>query len=366
MKIENKHIPNFVARGLCVHQKNSVSEVVFSSGCCKVPAKTAFSDVEDMGSALQFDCVEVRFKNNHKDFFRLNQGLTVDKGDIVAVESSTGHDIGIVSLTGPEVMRQMKRKKANSEDPQMKKVYRKAKPADIDKWYLSIERELPTMHRTICIIKDLGLNMKLNDVEFQGDNTKAIFYYTADDRVDFRELIKIMADEFRIRIEMRQIGARQESGKLGGIGTCGRELCCCTFIHQFQSVTTNAARIQQLSLNPQKLAGICGKLKCCLNFETPVYQEILKSFPDQNIALKTKKGLATHVKSDIFKKLMWYSYTNSPGNLMAVSIENVDMVQNMNKNNQIPDNLEDFAISLENKMEDDRVVGKDDISKLAD
>lgn len=366
MKIDNCHIPNFVARGLCVHQKDNVSEMNFSSGCCKVSAETAFNGIKNMGAALQFDCVEVRFKNNHKDFFRLSQGLTVVAGDAVAVEASPGHDIGIVSLAGPEVLRQMKRKKANPEDPQMKKVYRKAKPADVEKWYQAIEREFSTMRRAISIIRELNLNMKLNDVEFQGDNTKAIFYYTADDRVDFRELIKILADEFKIRIEMRQIGARQESGKLGGIGTCGRELCCCTYIHQFQSVTTNAARIQQLSLNPQKLAGICGKLKCCLNFETPVYQEILKSFPDHNVGLKTKKGFATHVKSDIFKKLMWYSYTNSPGNLMAVPVENVDKVQKMNKNNQIPDNLEDFAISLENKMEDDRVVGKDDISKLAD
>jgi len=366
MKIDNCHIPNFLARGLCVRQKDNVSEMNFSSGCCKVSAETAFNGITNMGTALQFDCVEVRFKNNHKDFFRLSQGLTVTAGDVVAVEASPGHDIGVISMAGPEVLRQMKRKKSNPDDPQMKKVYRKAKPADIEKWYQAIEREFSTMRRTLSIIRELRLNMKLNDVEFQGDNTKAIFYYTAEDRVDFRELIKIMADEFKIRIEMRQIGARQESGKLGGIGTCGRELCCSTFIHQFQSVTTNAARIQQLSLNPQKLAGLCGKLKCCLNFETAVYQEILKSFPDHNMALKTKKGLATHVKSDIFKNLMWYSYTNSPANLMAVPVENVAKVQKMNKNNQIPDNLEDFAISLENKMEDDRVVGKDDISKLAD
>jgi cell fate regulator YaaT (PSP1 superfamily) len=366
MKIEDCHIPNFVARGLCVQQKDNISDIKFSPGCCKLPAETAFGGIKNMGNALQFDCVEVRFKNNHKDFFRLNSGLNVELNDIVAVEASPGHDIGIISLVGPEVMRQMKRKKASYDDTQMKKVYRKAKPADIEKWYQAIEREYSTMRRTIAIIRELNLNMKLNDVEFQGDNTKAIFYYTAEDRVDFRELIKIMADEFKIRIEMRQIGARQESGKLGGIGSCGRELCCSTFIHQFQSVTTNAARVQQLSLNPQKLAGICGKLKCCLNYETPVYVEILKTFPDQNVALKTKQGLATHVKSDIFKKLMWYSYTNSPGSLMALTIENVEKVQKMNKNNQIPDNLEDFAISLENKVEDDGVVGKDDISKLAD
>jgi cell fate regulator YaaT (PSP1 superfamily) len=178
-------------------------------------------------------------------------------------------------------------------------------------------------------------------------------------------LIKILADEFKIKIEMRQIGARQESGKLGGIGICGRELCCSSFMHQFQSVTTNAARVQQLSLNPQKLAGLCNKLKCCLNYEAPVYQEILNSFPNQNIALKTKKGIASHVKSDIFKNLMWYSYENTPSSLMAVPIENVKKVQDMNAKGIIPDNLESFASSLENKMEDDK-YSKEDISKLAD
>ncbi len=366
MKIDNCHIPNFVARGLCVKQKDNTSEMTFCNGNCKVPVESAFDNIKTVGAALNFDCVEVRFKNNHKDFFRLSQGLDVEVGDIVAVEASPGHDIGIVSISGPEALRQMKRKKVNPTDVQLKKVYRKAKPADVEKWYQAIEREHSTMRRTLSIIRELNINMKLNDVEFQGDGTKAIFYYTAEDRVDFRELIKIMADEFKIRVEMRQIGARQESGKLGGIGTCGRELCCSCYIHQFQSVTTNAARIQQLSLNPQKLAGLCGKLKCCLNYETAVYQDILKSFPDHNTALKTKKGLAYHVKSDIFKQLMWYSYSSSPGNLMALPIANVEKIQQMNKSGQQPDNVEDFAISLENKMEDDRVVGKDDFSKLAD
>jgi len=366
MKIDNCHIPNFAARGLCVKQKDNTSEMTFCNGYCKVPVESAFDNIKNMGTALDFDCVEVRFKNNHKDFFRLSQGLDVEVGDMVAVEASPGHDIGIISLKGPEAMRQMKRKKVNSSDVQLKKVYRKAKPADVEKWYQAIEREYSTTRRTLSIIRELNINMKLNDVEYQGDGTKAIFYYTAEDRVDFRELIKIMADEFKIRVEMRQIGARQESGKLGGLGTCGRELCCSSYIHQFQSVTTNAARIQQLSLNPQKLAGLCGKLKCCLNYETAVYQEILKSFPDHNAGLKTKKGFATHVKSDIFKELMWYSYTNSPGNLMALPIANVQKILQMNRTGQQPDNVEDFAISLENKMEDDRVVGKDDFSKLAD
>ncbi len=365
MKIENCHIPNFEARGLCVRQKNNSTEIAFCRGACKAAVSSAIESQQEIGAALKFDCIEVRFKNNHKDYFRVCGNIDYSVGEIVAVEASPGHDIGLVSLAGPEVMRQMKRKKVNSADLQLRKVYRKAKPADVEKWYQSISREHETMRRTASIIRELNLNMKLNDVEFQGDGTKAIFYYTAEDRVDFRELIKILADEFKIRIEMRQIGARQESGKLGGIGTCGRELCCSAFIHQFQSVTTHAARIQQLSLNPQKLAGLCGKLKCCLNYEAPVYQEILKSFPDTH-PLKTKKGLATHQKSDIFKELMWYSYTNAPGNLMALPIAHVEKIQKMNKSGQVPEALEEFAISLENKMEDENVVGKDDISKLAD
>lgn len=365
MKIDKVHIPDYEARGICIRQKDHSSEFHYCVGSCKAPVSSAFSDLSDVGTALAFECVEVRFKNNHKEFFKVCGVNDFKIGDIVAVEASPGHDLGIISLAGPEVLRQMKRKKANPTDPQIKKVYRKARPADIEKWHQSIEREHETMRRTLAIIAELKLHMKLNDVEFQGDGTKAIFYYTAEDRVDFRELIKILADEFRIRIEMRQIGARQESGKLGGIGTCGRELCCSSFIHQFQSVTTHAARIQQLSLNPQKLAGLCGKLKCCLNYEAPVYQEILKSFPESH-PLKSKKGIAYHQKSDIFRNLMWYSYANAPGSLMALHIDGVAKVQKMNKSNQFPETLEEFAVTLENKMEDDSIVGKDDLSKLAD
>ncbi|NLL28848.1 MAG: hypothetical protein GX259_08615 [Bacteroidales bacterium] len=365
MKINEKSIQNFIARGLYVKRDGDVQDLAFCLGACKVSAYSSISNNIDVGSAYKNEFVEVRFKNNHKDFFKIQSDVTFKIGDVVAVEVAQGHDIGIVSLEGPEVLRQMKRKGVNPDDEQIKKVYRKAKQADLDKWYQAIEREYETMSRTLAIIGDLNLNMKLNDVEFQGDGSKAIFYYTAEDRVDFRELIKILADEFKIKIEMRQIGARQESGKLGGIGICGRELCCSSFMHQFQSVTTNAARVQQLSLNPQKLAGLCNKLKCCLNYEAPVYQEILNSFPNQNIALKTKKGIASHVKSDIFKNLMWYSYENTPSSLMAVPIENVKKVQDMNAKGIIPDNLESFASSLENKMEDDK-YSKEDISKLAD
>jgi cell fate regulator YaaT (PSP1 superfamily) len=206
--------------------------------------------------------------------------------------------------------------------------------------------------------------MKINDVEYQGDNTKAIFYYTADDRVDFRELIKILAEEFKVRIEMRQIGARQEASRLGGIGTCGRELCCSTWLSEFSSVTTNTARVQQLSLNPQKLAGQCGKLKCCLNYEFDTYIDALKEFPDTGIILKTKAGEAFYQKTDIFQQLMWYSYVNNPQHLLAIPLKNVLFILEENKADRIPEKLEDFANITEHKREFDNGVGQDDLTRF--
>ncbi|MBN2730284.1 MAG: hypothetical protein JXR53_13750 [Bacteroidales bacterium] len=363
---DSKIKDNYLAHGLCINCKEESGEYTYCSSGTKLTVYDEFKDIMPPGTIDQYDCVEVRFKNNHKDFYKICGNLILSPGDIVAVEAVPGHDVGIVSLCGPSVFRQMKRKNADPKNPDIRKIYRKAKPTDIEKWYASIEREIHTLKRTRDIIEELKLNMKLNDVEYQGDGTKAIFYYTAEDRVDFRILIKMLADEFRIRIEMRQIGARQESAKLGGIGSCGRELCCSTYIHHFQSVSTNTARVQQLSLNPQKLAGQCGKLKCCLNYELPIYNEILKLFPDSHIPLKTKKGKAYHHKSDIFKELMWYSYENDAGSLMAIPIENVKKVLQLNKKGNFPENLEDFAISQENKFDDDTVSAKEDISKLAD
>jgi len=355
-----------MAHGLCMKCKDESNAYTYCSSGSKLTVYDEFRDIMPPGRINRYDCVEVRFKNNHKDFYRICGNLSLSPGDIVAVEAVPGHDVGIVSLSGPSVFRQMKRKNVDPKNLEIRKIYRKAKPTDIEKWYASIERELPTMKRTKAIIEQLKLEMKLNDVEFQGDGTKAIFYYTAEDRVDFRTLIKMLADEFKIRIEMRQIGARQESAKLGGIGSCGRELCCSTYIHHFQSVSTNTARVQQLSLNPQKLAGQCGKLKCCLNYELPIYNDILKSFPDASMPLKTKKGRAFHHKSDIFKELMWYNYENDAGNLMAIPVENVKKVMRLNKKGKFPENLEDFAISKENKIDDDSVSSKEDLSKLAD
>jgi len=286
-----------------------------------------------------FDIVEVRFKNTRKSYYKNVNGLILKQGDIVAVESSPGHDIGTISLTGQLVIEQLVKNKLKV-DYDFKKLYRKAKPVDIEKWEKAIEKEVSVMLKSRQITEDLKLNMKISDVEFQGDGTKAIFYYIADERVDFRELIKILADEFRIRVEMKQIGARQEAGRIGGIGSCGRELCCSTWISNFTSVTTITAKHQELSLNPQKLAGQCGKLKCCLNFEAECYKDAQKDFPSTNIVLKTKNGDAFHQKTDIYKKIMWYSFDEKHiVNLTAVPVDRVTEVIEINKNGKLVETL---------------------------
>ncbi len=283
--------------------------------------------------------VEVRFKNTRKDYYINVNELNLEDGEIVAVEASPGHDIGTVSLTGPLVLQQL-RKNNISPSGEFKKVYRKAKLADIEKWQKAIDLEEETMIKAREIAQNLGLNMKIGDVEYQGDGNKATFYYIAEERVDFRELIKVLAEEFRIRIEMKQIGARQEAGRIGGIGSCGRELCCATWISNFVSVTTNAAKDQELSLNPQKLAGQCGKLKCCLNFEHDAYVDAQKEFPDTNIALETRQGKAYHLKTDVYKKMMWYSFDqNYAVNLTAVPVERVQQIIEKNKNGEIVEEL---------------------------
>ena len=235
------------------------------------------------------DLVEVRFKNTRKSYYRNVNSLNLRPGDMVAVEASPGHDIGMVSLTGPLVLNQLRKYRINPEEYEFRKVYRKAKLADLEKWKEAIGLEHHTMLRARKITQMLKLDMKVGDVEFQGDKTKAIFYYIADDRVDFRELIKYMADEFKIRVEMRQIGARQEAGRIGGIGSCGRQLCCSTWLTSFITVTTTVARNQELSFNPQKLAGQCGKLKCCLNYEVDAYLDAQKDFPSSEIILETRE-----------------------------------------------------------------------------
>jgi cell fate regulator YaaT (PSP1 superfamily) len=287
------------------------------------------------------DIVEVRFKNTRKAYFKNVNDLKLCKGDVVAVEASPGHDIGIVSLTGYLVLLQLKRNNIPLEGTEFRKIYRKAKPADVDKWKESMAQEFTTMIRSRKIAVSLKLEMKIGDVEYQGDGTKAIFYYIADDRVDFRELIKVLAEQLKVRIEMKQIGARQEAGRIGGIGSCGRELCCSTWITNFVSVTTNSARYQEVSLNPQKLAGQCGKLKCCLNYELSSYLDAQKDFPDTSIALETEQGLVFHQKTDVFKRLMWYSSKKDmPSEIVCLSVDKVLEVIAMNRRGEKVKKLE--------------------------
>ncbi len=337
------------------------------SGCKKLKVFDWLANMELPGGQPPFDIIEIRFKNSRKDFYRNVHSIQLHVGDAVAVEASPGHDVGVVSITGELVRLQMRKKgiPANAED--IKKVYRKAKPNDIEKWQEAQNMEQSTMYRARTIAIQLNLQMKISDVEYQGDKTKAIFYYTADERVDFRELIKVMADEFKVRIEMRQIGARQEAGRLGGIGSCGRELCCATWLTDFRSVSTSAARYQQLSLNPMKLAGQCGKLKCCLNYELDSYIDALKDFPEiNNVKLETEKGKAFHQKTDIFKRTMFFSYAEEPDNFIALSVERVKEVMEMNKNGIKPQGLEvkpEIKI-VEKKLDYENVVGQDSLTRF--
>ena len=311
--------------------------------CSKVTATDWLSGIRQPGME-PFDCVEVRFKNNRKDFYRLPDGLEVQVGDVVAVEGVPGHDVGIVCLTGEVCRIQMKKHKVDPASENIRRLFRRAKPGDIERWAESLKNEQQSLLKTRRIAADMGLEMKVNDVEFQGDNSKAIFYYTADERVDFRALIKVLADEFHVRIEMKQIGVRQEAGKVGGLGTCGRELCCSTWLTNFKSVTTSAAKVQQILPNPQKLAGQCGKLKCCLNFECEVYADALKQFP-QPTPIRFKKGLALYKKTDVFRGIMWYAYEGDT-ELYAIKAENVKKIIEMNRNEEYPEKLEDYQVEL--------------------
>jgi cell fate regulator YaaT (PSP1 superfamily) len=286
------------------------------------------------------DIVEIRFKNTRKGFYKNVNGLRLEIGDVVAVEASPGHDIGRVSMIGHLVDEQLKKLKSVSSSDDFKKVYRKAKAVDIQKWEEAKKLETPTMFRSRKISEGLRLNMKIGDVEYQGDKTKAIFYYIADERVDFRQLIKVLADEFRVRIEMRQIGARQEAGRIGGIGSCGRELCCSTHITNFVSVTTTHAKYQELSLNPQKLAGQCSKLKCCLNFELDSYVDAQRSFPPREVPLEAIDCTAYFFKVEVHKGLYWYSTDqHSTSNIIALPVQRVREIQAINRKGKKVDKL---------------------------
>ncbi|MBE7685537.1 hypothetical protein F7647_05630 [Tenacibaculum piscium] len=313
-----------------------------------------------------FNIFEVRFKNGRKHFYKNTEKLTLSMGDVVAVEGSSGHDIGIVALAGELVKVQMKKRKITADSEEVQKIYRKASQKDIDIWHTARDREQETQRKGREIISRLELKMKLSDVEYQGDGTKATFYYTADERVDFRQLIRDLAGTFSIRVEMRQVGMRQEAARLGGVGSCGRELCCSTWLTDFRKVNTAAARYQQLSLNPLKLAGQCGKLKCCLNFELDTYLDALQSFPKQDKILKTEKGDAIFVKMDIFKKILWYTYKEESFKWFRISLEQVQEIIELNENNELALPLDEYEleINLAPVVDFENVVGQDSLTRF--
>ena len=356
----------FLTRGLNnIPEPEKVNCRQYNYNSCKLPSYDWISKLDISLDYIEFPIAEVRFKNSHKDFFLLPPDGVFKVGDIVAVEANPGHDIGIISMLGLQVKRQMEHKHVKASDV-VKKLYRTARYADIEEWIATVGLENETMLKSRYTAWDLNLKMKVNDVEYQGDGTKAIFYYSAEERVDFRELIKILAEQFHIRIEMRQIGVRQEAARLGGLGSCGRELCCSSWLTNFQSVSTSTARTQQLSLNPQKLAGMCGKLKCCLNFEQDTYIQELKEFPQPNVQLKTKKGRGVYNKIDIFKKIVWYSYSNDASTIFALPLDKVKTIIKMNNEGKIPETLEEFALVNQKKVEEGNNISMDELKHIAD
>ena len=337
-----------------------------TDSCNKLTVFDWLSNMSMPNGEAPFDCVEIRFKNGRKEFYRNTEKLTLSIGDIVATEASPGHDVGIITLTGELVKIQMKKKGVNHKSNEIAKIYRKASQKDIDIWSEARAKEEPMKVRARELAIAQKLEMKISDIEFQGDGSKATFYYTANDRVDFRMLIKDFAKEFSTRIEMKQVGFRQEAARLGGIGSCGRELCCSTWLTDFRSVNTSAARYQQLSLNPQKLAGQCGKLKCCLNYELDTYMDALKSFPDFDTKLVTEKGDAICQKQDIFKGLMWFAYTNNFANWHVLKIDQVNEIIAENKQKIKVSSLEDYALEVVSEPEKDfnNAMGQESLTRF--
>ena len=348
---------------------NTGSCCMGKKGCSKIQNNKLntydwLCDVPDAANAT--DYVEVQFKNTRKGYYLNSSKIPLEKGDLVAVEASPGHDIGTVTLTGKLVLLQMKKNNVRtSEGNEPKKVYRKAKPTDIEKYEEAKAKEHATMIRSRQIAADLGLNMKIGDVEYQGDGNKAIFYYIADERVDFRQLIKVLAEAFRVRIEMKQIGARQEAGRIGGIGPCGRELCCSSWMTSFVSVATGAARYQDISMNPQKLAGQCAKLKCCINYEVDAYVEAQKRLPSREVVLETKDNTYYHFKTDIFKREITYSTDKSfAANLVTISANRAFDVINMNKKGMKPITLEADTKPQPPKRDAQDILGQDSVTRF--
>ncbi len=336
-----------------------------NGGCSKLTTFNWLANMALPANTEIFNCVEVRFKNGRKEFFINADQFSLHEGDIVKVEATTGYDVGVVCLAGELVRLQMQKKNIFLQKADLKKIHRKANENDVDKWLEGRAKETEAMLNARAVANELSLKMKISDVEYQGDLSKAVFYYTADERVDFRDLIRKLAETFKVRIEMKQIGARQEAGRLGGIGSCGRELCCSTWLTDFRSVSTSAARYQQLSLNPTKLAGQCGKLKCCLNFELDTYVDELKKFPDTKLKLKTKKGNAFFQKMDIFANKMWYSYQDEPYEFIEMTLDRVKEVIAINKKEKKVDSLKHFStVLVEAKPDYENVVGQDDLTRF--
>ncbi|MCF6350116.1 MAG: hypothetical protein L3J23_03675 [Flavobacteriaceae bacterium] len=339
-----------------------------SGGCDKLSVYDWLSNMTLPGYQKKFDHIEVRFKNGRKAFFKNEPNLSISIGDIVAVECKSGHDIGDVSLTGELVKVQMNKKKVKIGNENIFKIYRKASQKDIDIWQEARNKEQEVQRKSRLIVSRLGLKMKLSDIEFQGDGKKATFFYTADERVDFRLLIRELATTFNIKIEMKQVGLRQEAARLGGIGSCGRELCCSTWLTDFRSVSTSAARYQQLSLNPLKLSGQCGKLKCCLNYELDSYMDALKEFPNTDIWLQTKQGTAMFQKMDIFNGFIWYVYKENPMKWHQLTVAQANEIIEQNKKGEKPYNLEEYSNELvldePQKNIFENVVGLDSLTRF--
>ena len=340
-------------------EETGEKDIRYRQGCCKLEVYDTLKGI----AQEQWDgYFEVRFKNTRKGIYVNASGQSIKTGDLVVVEAATGHDLGIVTLEGPVVARQMKCKGVDPSQQELRKIYRKARPFDIQRWQEAIAREEETMVRARVLAANLGLEMKIGDVEFQGDGTKAIFYYIADGRVDFRQLIKDFAEEFHIRVEMKQIGARQEAGLIGGLGVCGRELCCANYITEFKSITTAAARVQDLSLNPQKLAGQCGKLKCCLNYEVAAYTDARSRLPRVNEPLELEDGQAFLVKTDILAGMLYFSYEKgSLAKVYGLSADEVREIQAMNRRGERPATLQEEP---ERSPEFISAVGDDAINRF--
>ena len=337
-----------------------------TDSCNKLTVFDWLANMTLPNGATPFNWIEVRFKNGRKVYYKNTENLTLSIGDVVATQAASGHDIGMVTLSGELVKVQMKRKKISETPEEVFKIYRKASQRDIDIWVEARDKEEPMKVKARQFAIDLRLKMKISDIEFQGDASKATFYYTADERVDFRELIKLFAREFRTRIEMKQVGLRQEAARLGGIGSCGRELCCSTWLTDFRSVNTSAARYQQLSLNPLKLAGQCGKLKCCLNYELDAYLDALKAFPKTEVKLRTTKGTAVCQKTDIFKGHMWYAYEGEWMNWHKSTTTQANEIIAINAKNEKVASLEEYAIDLveDTKVDFENVVGQDSLTRF--